>query len=253
MAYPALFSERSCGQTLLRTLAFANAFSAPDVPAEQLCVTNRASLWNFAADFLFDTRVANRAEAAELAQRCLSAANGAPPGCDASRFLADIRGDLSAGKGFDCLGERWCEELRRMLDAMVREREWIAAPPTVEDYLPTAAASIGFSFVLLSHWIVTGDDFRYADEVIAAAHHVELVLRVINDLGTYQRDLSDGDLNALCLGVTRADLTTRLENLLAGLDLDSVRRTHPGLAVFMDRQVGFNLGFYRMSDYRAAG
>lgn len=252
-SYPGLFPESLFGQTLFSTLAFAMAFSAPGVPADRLRTSIRAGLWNFAVDSLMDTHARTPAEAAEITRRCLDAARGEAPGCDATRLLAEIRADLATSPSFAALETRWREELRRMLDAMVREREWVDAPPSFDEYLPTAAASVGFSFVFLSHWISTGDDVAGADEVIEAARQVEPVLRLINDLGTHQRDSADGDLNALQLGVSHAELTARLEDLMAELNLDPVRRSHPELAEFLDRQVGFNLGFYRTADYRAAG
>jgi Terpene synthase family 2, C-terminal metal binding len=206
-----------------------------------------------------------------------------------AHFLTAIRDELSAAPAYPALRAVWRDELERMLTAMAREWDWKAARaegrtghPTFEEYLANAD-NLGFSFVFATHWISlqgtestgssgsngaastgsSGSDgaggrsaagsptsTEIAD-IRRASRQAQRVIRLLNDLGTYERDLAWGDLNALALGVTRADVEQRIGRLTAELRdlLDPVESRHPGLAAYMARQVDFCVGFYGITDY----
>lgn len=96
-----------------------------------------------------------------------------------------------------------------------------------------------------------GTDAADIAVVRAASHQAQRVIRLLNDLGTYERDLAWGDLNALSLGVTREDVERVIGVLTADLRelLGPVRAVHPWLADYMERQVEFCAGFYGVADY----
>jgi hypothetical protein len=255
--YADLFAAKPFDPALFSTLALAAAFSGPWLTAEQVRMANRSALWCFGLDWLIDYVATSPAEAAEIAGRCLAVADGGPavPGDDLTRFLADIRDELRAAAAFPALGPVWRDELRRMLAAMVREREWRSAPerrPTFEEYLRNAD-NLGFSFVFAAHWMHTGESPPAADvpAIRAASWAVQRVIRLLNDLATYERDVAWGDLNALLLGVTRTQVRERLVVLsdAARAAIEPLRAQHPRLAGYLRRQMEFCVGFYGITDY----
>ncbi|MEJ3744500.1 terpene synthase family protein [Actinomycetes bacterium KLBMP 9797] len=254
-AYPALFSAKAFDAALYSTLALATAFSGPWLDAGHQRMANRVALWCFGLDWLVDYVATTPDEARDVARRCLTAADGGPAanGDELALFLADIRAELAAAPGYAELGPVWRDELRRMLWAMVRECEWKAAAgrrPTFDEYLANAD-NLGFSFVFAAHWIFTEDGGGDVAAVRAASWATQRVIRLLNDLATYDRDVSWGDLNALMLGVTREQVRERVAALAAEARalIQPVRVSQPRLADYLERQMEFCVGFYGVTDY----
>ena len=255
-SYPTLFPAKPFDPAFFATIAAANAFSAPWLPADRLRITNRMTLWVFGLDRLIDTVAARPDEVDDIVGRCLATArSGAGSGDALTGFLAEIRAELAGTPTFPDLGEVWHDEMRRMLTAMAREWWWKAEPgpelPTLDDYLDNA--EFGFSVVYVAHWLATASPRSTVDipGLRAAGHAVERVIRLLNDLGTHHRDVATGDLNALMLAdrpvvqARIADETARSRALLSALV-----PAHRDLAVFLERMIGFNTGFYRVADYQ---
>lgn len=260
-AYPQLYDAKAFDPALYSTLALAAAFSGPGLDHTQLRMANRACLWCFGLDWLVDFAATSPSEVAAIVDRCLAVADGGPavPGDDLTRFLADIRTELAALPAFGALGEVWRDELERMLRAMALEWEWkttraegTSAPPTFAAYLENAD-NLGFCFVFTTHWIATQGPVPATDipAVREASRQVQQVIRLLNDLGTYERDLEWGDLNGLMLGEDRAavesrirELTHRFRELAAPL-----RGGLPELAGYLERQMDFCAGFYQITDF----
>ncbi|MFC7639781.1 hypothetical protein ACFQX6_01020 [Streptosporangium lutulentum] len=80
------------------------------------------------------------------------------------------------------------------------------------------------------------------------------MIRLLNDLGSYERDLSWGDLNALLIGLTRPEVERHVAELAARSRelIGLLRKTHPELADYLERQMDFCAGFYRVGDYWGA-
>ncbi|GAA5055463.1 hypothetical protein HNP84_006232 [Thermocatellispora tengchongensis] len=254
--YPSLFDAKPFDPALYSTLALASAFSGPWLSAAELRIANRACLWCFGLDWLVDYAAGSPREVRELVRRCRAVVDGeAPaPGDDLTRFLADIRDELAAAPAFAALGAAWREEFARMATAMTREAEWKAAGvvPSYAEYLGNAD-NLGFSFVFVSHWIATSGtaEVTGTGDVRRAAQAVQRVIRLLNDLGTYERDLAWGDLNALLLGVTREEVTAQVAELAARARdlLAPLRPANREAADYMERQMDFCAGFYQVSDY----
>jgi hypothetical protein len=255
-AYPGLFSAKPFDAALYSTLSLAMAFSGPWFTAEQLRMANKVSLWAFGLDWLVDYVAASRQEVEEIARRCADVAAGAAPvpGDDLTRMLAGIRDELASSPAFPDLGPVWLDELRRMLEGMLVEWRWKSdkVRPSFEEYLGNAD-NLGFSFVFAAHWIhVTGHGpVADVDRVREAGWAVQRVIRLLNDLGTYERDLAWGDLNALLLGGSRAEVERRIAELAARSRelIAPLRAAHPELAGYMERQMDFCAGFYQVGDY----
>jgi Terpene synthase family 2, C-terminal metal binding len=255
-AYPGLFSAKPFDAALHSTVSMAMAFSGPWLTAEQLKMANKACLWAFGLDWLVDYVHTSSAEVRDLARRCLAVADGAEPddGDDLARMLRDIRDELAPAPAFRELGAVWRDELQRMLEAMVREWDWKTSrvTPTLEEYLANAD-NHGFSFVFTCHWIHSGGPGAAAglDRTREASGAVQRVMRLLNDLSSYDRDVSWGDVNALLLGATHRELTQRVA-VLAGEArelIGAVRDTDRGLADYLERQMDFCAGFYQVGEY----
>ncbi|TDD65728.1 hypothetical protein E1293_39975 [Actinomadura darangshiensis] len=259
--HPALYDAKAFDPALFSTLALAAAFSGPGLTAGRLRMANRVCLWCFGLDWLIDYAASSRAEVAELVRRCETAADGAPAPDGASaedelaRFLTDIRGELETEPTFPAFRDVWRDELQRMLDAMALEFDWKAARergergPAFEEYLANAD-NLGFSFVLTSHWIVSGGGGN-VPVVREAIRAVQRVIRLLNDLGTYERDVQWGDLNALLLDRPRAEVEARIGELTgeARARLRDAGKSVPELAEYMERQMDFCAGFYGVTDF----
>jgi hypothetical protein len=262
--YPGLYGAKAFDPALFSTLTLAAAFSGPGLTATELRMANRVCLWCFGLDWLIDYVATSQDEVRDIARRCQAVSDGADPvdGDDLTHFLADIRDELAAVSAFAGLREMWRDELRRMLDAMEREWAWktardngALARPTFEEYLDNAD-NLGFSFVFASHWIFTAGgpvDVGGVGPVRAASGAVQRVIRLLNDLGTYERDLTWGDLNGLMLDVTRADVERRVAEVTARAR-ELIREVRDGgrfagYADYMERQMDFCAGFYGVTDY----
>lgn len=261
-AHPELFPRRPFDAALFSSIALAMAFSAPWCTAEQLAVTNRAVLWGFAVDWQIDHLATSRAEIDRITAASLAVADGSPAADPLGRFLAELRDDLAGTPAFAGLRGLWREEIERTLTAMAREWEWktrakdgTAPPPGLAEYLANAD-NLAATVVNVAHWIHTGspETHRRLPRLVAASDEVQRAVRLINDLGTYQRDREWGDLNAIMLVDDRAEIERRTREqidhcrkLLAELAPDCPRE-----AGYLSRQLGFTSGFYRLTDFWGA-
>ncbi|MDL4777641.1 MULTISPECIES: terpene synthase family protein [Thermomonosporaceae] len=259
--YPGLFSGKPFDATLFTAVSMANAFGSPGDTRERLEVANRTSLWIFALDWLVDYVATSRADLDGALAGPLAIAEGRPPAGDAplARFLAAIRDRVGSSPSFAAFGPVWRDELRRMLDAMTLEWEWKAAltagttaPPSFDAYLANAD-NFGSTFVNAGHWIFTSEPSALAhlDALLEVSRKVQQVLRLLNDLATYKRDVTWGDLNAMLLGVDADAVRERIAELVAQCRvlLEPLRDTCPREAVYLERQIGYSMGFYGAADY----
>ncbi|WP_326557584.1 terpene synthase family protein [Micromonospora sp. NBC_01796] len=258
-AYPDLFAGKPFDAALIGGVAYATACNMTWATSAELRVANRAALWVFALDWQVDTLAVAAEQVDEIAANCLAVADGAVPGPGSplAGFLADIRDELVTAPAFAAYAPLWRADLRRTLAAMSREWGWKSARaageesglPDVDTYLD-AADNTGLSWVNLSHWLRTGepDCLDVLDELRSAGERVQRVLRLVNDLATYDRDVSwgGGDLNVLMLGVDRAWVAGRVAELVDGcLELIAPLRTScPREASYLARQLGFVTRFY---------
>lgn len=257
--YPDLFPADPFDHRLFFATAMANAFGSPWEPVERIRVAARMSLWVFAADYLVDYLATTRAGIDDLADACTGVADGGPPSTvPLARFLGELRDDLATVPAYATHGSAWRDQLSRYFAAMTREWEWKQAGhdggprPTWEQYLDNAD-NFGSSLVNVAHWIHTGDAYTLAhlEELRTISDAVQRVLRLLNDLASYRRDLEWGDLNALMLGVTPDQVRACIDDLAAEVTAMTarLRPAHPRLAEFLDRQAGYSMGFYGLGDY----
>ncbi|MFK3978973.1 terpene synthase family protein [Micromonospora sp. NPDC050397] len=259
-AHPDLFAPAPFDAALIGGVAYATACNATGATSAEIRVANRAALWVFALDWQVDTVATAVERVDEIVAGCLAVADGdvPDPGLPLAGFLAEIRDELATSSaayaGYRSL---WREELRRTLVAMAREWDWKsgratgagAVLPDLETYLD-CADNTGLAWVNLCHWLRTGgpDCLDRLDELRAVGGQVQRVLRLVNDLATYDRDVAwgPGDLNVLMLGVDRAEVTRRVGDLVDGCVrlLAPLRAACPDQASYLARQLGYVTRFY---------
>ncbi|WP_173096798.1 terpene synthase family protein [Actinomadura verrucosospora] len=256
--HPGLFDAKPIDETLFNAVACANAFGSPWLDAAGIRMAARTSLWIFGLDWLVDHVAAERAEIEDINRRCLAVADGAPPvpGDGLTQFLAEIRDEVAQSPAFASLRGDWRAQLRRLLECGAREWDWKsgdrAAWPTFDEYLDNAD-NYGSAWVNVSHWIVHADAgvLAHAGELQVVSREVQRILRLLNDLATYERDVTWGDLNAQMLGVDRATITERIGRIVerCGELLAPLRADCPEAVAYLERQIGYSTGFYELSDY----
>ncbi|MFU8875587.1 terpene synthase family protein [Micromonospora sp. SL4-19] len=257
-SYPELFAPQEFDPALSGSIAMTMAFSAPWCDAGELQVANRLVLWIFALDWLIDYDAKTREDVDRLTAGCLAVADGATPepGDALGGFLAEIRDELATGPAYRTHGPMWRAELRRVLDAMAREWDWKQAGsdrlPTLEEYLGNAA-NLASTVVNVVHWIRTGDPATLSqlDELVTVSDEVQRILRLVNDLATYERDLRWKDLNALRLVADPVEVRRRLDELVGNARalLVPLSQNCPVQADYLTRQLGFSSGFYGSTDF----
>jgi Terpene synthase family 2, C-terminal metal binding len=262
VTYSKLFPTDLYDGGLFSSVAGVNASSAPWLSADQLRLTNRAALWAFALDRAIDDIAVSWDDVRRVMTGCLAVAAGDQDAetDDLTRLLATLREDLAAAGAAPRLYDLWLDVLGCTLDAMGREWEWNdrrrtspeTAPPTVEEYLANAQ-NLGLSFVYVSYWISTQgrSSLDRLDDLMASCLEAEQVVRLVNDLRTYERDVASGDLNVLHLGISPAEVQELAQTIAdrAHRSLLTPAAKPDGLNVFLDRQIGFNMGFYSLIDY----
>ncbi|MEV0232931.1 terpene synthase family protein [Nonomuraea sp. NPDC050786] len=245
--HPGAFPAEPFDAGFFHSLGLVGAFGSPWATAEELWAVNRAALWVFAVDLQIDHVATARDEVAALVEECLAVADGEAPRSPLARMLATLRDDLGSDP-------RWRGQLERMLTAMRKEWDWreSRATPSLEEYLANAD-SCGSSFVNLSHWLYTGDAWTLGNLglVREASDEVQRYLRLLNDLATYDREARWGDANALTFGAGRTEVTRRMARhaRTAAELIAPIREASPRTALYLERQIGFNTGFYGVSDY----
>ncbi|MGP4024552.1 terpene synthase family protein [Actinomadura sp. 3N407] len=260
--YGRLFSAKPFDPTLYNTVCLCTAFSAPWAKSADLRMTNRTAIWGFGVDWLIDYVATSRAEVEDIVTGCLAVADGEPPADDDLMLsLADIRDGLSSSPAFPMLLPVWRDQLARFLHAMAREWDWRADGdgkdnrPTLADYLDNSD-NFGFSFAFISHWIFTSPPPSDADiaAIQTASWAAQRAGRLINDLGSYERDVEWGDLNALMLDVGPEEIDRQVTELTRRFREIAVplRTYHPRLSHYLERQIDFCVGFYGGTDYWGA-
>jgi hypothetical protein len=252
-----LFAAKSFDAALFGTLSMAIAFGSPWLSSDRLRITCRTTIWAFGLDWRVDRLGTSREDVREVARQCLAVADGVQPTGDdgLTGFLADIRDELAAVESFRTLGPVWRDELARLVRAQAREWNWRSrsTKPSLDQYLANAD-NAGFSFVYTSHLIYTSDSAPIDDlaELRSVGRKVQRAIRLLNDLATYDRDVAWGDLNALMLpGVNRTTVERRIAALTTGCRrrIDALRDRHPEVAQYLERQLGFCVGFYDVADF----
>ncbi|TDD13617.1 terpene synthase family protein [Nonomuraea diastatica] len=215
---------------------------------------SQLALWIFPLDAAIDRDATQRSQVRAIVEACKDVIAGDDPHTPLARLLADIRDDLAHAPAFGHLGPVWRTESAAMLDAMAREWEWktaarqAAAAPTLEEYLGNAA-NFGSTCVGVCRLISTDEPEatrEHLPAIIDAANATQRVMRLVNDLRTFERDCQWTDLNARMLGLDEHALLELIteERQACDLVLDRLAQSCPGVAGDLRHQMMTTWGFY---------
>jgi len=254
--YCGLYPDPPFEPSLFTKVAQAIGGQGPWYSAAQLRVSNRTSAWLFALDWIMDHAADSLEQIRDTVGRCLEIGDGADPapGDQLGLFLAELRDLVAASPAWSRFGPLWREELRRMLEGMAREWEWKDAHargeaelPTYERYLDNAD-NFGSVWGNIAHWMYVGDPdiLDHMEPLRQVSRQVQKVLRLLNDLATWNRDRTWGDLNALLLGVDVPFVIAHIKALTEHCHrmLEPLYERCPQGAVFVARQIGYSTGYY---------
>ena len=194
-------------------LCLSIAASMPFATIRPIVTIARMNLWGFSIDDLFDEEIVPMAELQRRVARYREVLAGArvdPLGERDTLVLAlqDIRDDLQTYALFGALRERWAEAVTGLLDGMVGEHVWrieqqsgITPAPTYDTYLAHSLRSIG---VAVHAWtlLIALDDhsaLAHLEQLEQMAGSAALVIRMANDLQSYEREMTEGKINSITI------------------------------------------------------
>jgi len=261
-------------------LSLSVAAGAPFTSVEALISTARLSLWVFTLDDLFDEERVPQVELAKRANRYRALAHEEiqpPSGDSLATALCELRDDLATYPLFASLGTEWADALCGTIHGMTREYQWRSAYrddgpvslPTYDEYVSIGRYSIGGPPHIWAALLTTDDDStpKHLDHLRAMEQIASTCIRLANDLQSYQKEVTEGKINALVIlgsalreqGVSEQDAYVMAEarvraDIEAGLnELSELRKqavTHTGRPeAAIDNIARFVCDFYTQHDY----
>ncbi len=261
-------------------LSLSVAAGAPFSTVEALISTARLSLWVFTLDDLFDEERVPQVELTKRAIRYKALAHKeipCPSGDSLATALCELRDDLATYPLFEDLGSHWAEALCGTIEGMTREYQWrsayrnegIESLPSYEEYVKIGRYSIGGPPHIWAALITTEDEStpKHLDHLGAMEQIASTCIRLANDLQSYQKEVTEGKINALVIlsrrlceqGVPEKEAYAQAEarvrsDIAAGLDeLAKLRQQavtvtgRPEAAI--DNIARFVCDFYTQHDY----
>jgi hypothetical protein len=261
-------------------LSLSVAAGQPFTQVEALISTARLSLWVFTLDDLFDEERVPQVELTRRATRYRALAHReipCPSGDSLATALCELRDDLATYPLFSSLGKEWADALCGTIEGMTREYQWrsafrhdgVASLPTYEEYVDIGRYSIGGPPHMWAALITTGDEStpKHLDHLGAMEQLASTCIRLANDLQSYQKEVTEGKINALVIlsrelreqGASEPEAYAQAEarvraDIAAGLDqLSALRKAavtatgRPEAAI--DNIARFVCDFYTQHDY----
>jgi hypothetical protein len=195
-------------------LSLSVAAAAPFASVEALISTARLSLWVFTLDDLFDEERVPQVELMKRAERYRALAHReipCPNGDSLATALCELRDDLATYPLFGPLGSEWANSLCGTIEGMMREYNWRlayrkgadegATLPSYDEYVATGRYSIGGPPHIWSA-LITSDDPSTPAQLKHLRPMEELAstcIRLANDLQSYQKEITEGKINALVI------------------------------------------------------
>lgn len=212
-------------------LALLTCVQFPHLSGAQVGLRVRSSLWIYALDDLIDGENVADGELEALLAQCLDVARfgRACSGMhELAASLSRLRDEFSAQPLWDAVFRAWVMSLGLLFDGMMRERVarqelrtggCLMNPLSVDDYLSFAAHSIGLPHQWVAGLAMESDARipRDLPSLVALAEQCGMAMRLANDGATWDREESEGGVNAVRLerGSYDPAVSPRLALLLA--------------------------------------
>lgn len=258
----------------------------PRLPVQAVATRTKANIWLPAFDDLLDRQALSAGEIEDVLQECLAVACQ-PRSAVATRSpfgmaLADIVEELAQYPLWRELHPCWTVSLVQVLEASMYEY-WLQRrasgwegqmggfSPLFDEYLFYGRRSIGITYLWISSLILENDRsaLPVLSQLIALADQCALVVRLANDLATYERESREGKVNSItilantlrerdpdmdgesALKHARDQINERLELEFAEASRMTARiRTDSAIEHRFLRATEFGVELYRRRDFR---
>ena len=220
-------AERWCAEfdilptQLILPTAVATIIELCDLPASAIAVRVVETLWIAAFDDVLDSRV-HEDDIAALLRSCSDASLGLAAQGNATNqhalALWKIRNVLASRPAWQAMTTHWVASLLRLIDGMFYQysiARLSVAPATfanipLASYLHYAKHTLGFPHLLITSlilrdFVMTEPSFSF---LVTLADQCGAVMRLANDLATFQREASEGTLNAIVLIAAQIEKAT---------------------------------------------
>jgi hypothetical protein len=187
----------------------------PNLPLQLSLLVGKIILFIFTVDDVADERLLSYADftvSSKVWEEIARNGNTAPlpeKDGDLSLILIEIRGELAEFPLFSALSDLWANRFRLLTDAMAREYEYglryqvggKAVLPGFDEYIENGIHSVGFPFWGTSVLILLSDpqtlnNLETLNEIILCTG---AAIRLYNDVRTYEKEVREGNINAVTL------------------------------------------------------
>lgn len=226
-------------------------------PARTIVQHERAAavtLWIFSIDNVIDEgrwpedRVRERLD---HYKRLVRGRDQVDPADPFSLVMGETVTRLSQTTLYRSLGGRFNESVSAMLDGMVREA-FGPHPATLPEYLDFARFTIGVPTYVLASWMLSVDVGELPDEdgLFTLLDAGARVIRLANDLRTAEKELREGNLNAVMLLPDGARGVRQALHAALGAFIPARIPPNP-LAANLARLVALTVGLYARADFHS--
>lgn len=248
------------------------AACAPSSPVPGLFTLVRYALWSVLLDDRLDGPDPDSAALGALRDGVVSALDAsAPDGAGVDPFLLPLTqcaAQLRQSDRHGAAAEEFASSVVDAVDAAIEHALFgeavlsgVAAPPTMDDYLPVAARTINYRSFCFGLLAVSGGvaDRADLDVIDRALTPGAAAVRLANDLRSVARDASERTLNALGLrtragepvttGLVQREIDRQMgvhDQILAELSAPTSELAAPMLI----RSLRLSVGLYRSTDLR---
>lgn len=252
------------------------------LPVDAIVERAKHSLWVYALDDVMDGRQLNEDEILASVSECSVVACGGivPVHTELASSLSELRRDLVPYYHYSTVYPFWATSLIRTIDGMMYER-WMQKKftplrlsdplPPFDEYIYFARSSIAITYLWMTGLILEHDPSlaNFLPQLYQLAEQCALVIRLANDWATFDRESSEGGLNAIavrahqlltqssCADVAtlvsqaRSELRDRIQAERQELQLLAGRiRTPTGIEQRFVRATNFSADLYLERDIR---
>ena len=268
---------------LLLVTAMHALVHAPHLSLDAMMPYLKMSVWNVALDDAFDAGDADEALLAAVTAELLMTAARVPTNLGRSelaRGLEEIVEDLSKFPNFAAIYPLWLTLFARSVEGMmyeyfIRKRfsplRFSADLPALAEYLHFATHSLTVVFLFTASLIVEPTDKFMArlPQVLSLVERCSMIVRLVNDMRTFERELQEGSVNAVTLLVhdrlkmqptgelgthineAKAEIRALIDDELLRADRECAEiRSGTGVEDGFVRATRFEVDMYLKEDYR---
>lgn len=193
-------------------VSIINILQLSHLPVDAIVERAKHSQWVYALDDVMDGRQLNEDEVLASMSECSTVACGAnvPVYTELASSLSELRASLASYSHYSTVYPYWATSLIRTVDGMMYER-WMQKKftplrlsdpiPPFDEYVYFARNSIAITYLWMTGLIFEHDPSLadFLPQLYRLAEQCALVIRLANDWATFDRESSEGGLNAIAI------------------------------------------------------